>query len=184
MKKYYLLLIFVMASVVTNAQFVNGGGNSNSKSSYGSSSARLYSSGNGAHFEGVFGTSLSFCSVGAGPSVDLELGCRVRDFFFVGAGTGLHTVFSNVDGLLSLPLYANIKGFLPIKENVMPFLSFSAGADFWWLPFSDISRIRNTTYVGFYTNVGLGVEWGRHQFSGGYELMGLHSGYFKYAITF
>lgn len=180
MKKFYLLAVFVMASVVANAQFVNGGGTSRSGSSSGSSSSGLYSSGNGAKFQGVYGTSLSFCANGAGPSMDLELGSRIRDYIFVGGGFGLHTVFNSADCVLALPLYANAKGFIPVRENLMPFINFSLGADFFWHPFNR----QGTTFVGLYTNVGLGLEWGRHQFSAGYDLMGIHSGYFKYAVTF
>lgn len=180
MKKIYLLAIFAMASLAANAQFVNGGGGSSrSGSSSGSSTSGLYSSGNGAKFQGAFGSSVSFFAYGAGPSIDIEMGSRIRDYIFVGGGTGLHTVFSRVDGLLSLPIYANTKAFLPIRENVMPFVNFSLGANFYWLPFAN-----STTYISLYTNVGLGVELGRHQFSAGYELMGLHSGYLKYAVTF
>lgn len=181
MKKIYLLAIFMMASLVANAQFVNGGGSSRSGSSSGSSSG-LYSSGNGARFQGSFGSSLSFFAYGAGPSFDLELGSRIRDYIYVGGGTGLHTVFSRVDGLLCLPIYANAKAFLPVTESIMPFVNYSIGASIFWLPFDTYTR-RNT-YINLYTNVGLGVELGRHQISAGYEYMGLHSGYFKYAITF
>lgn len=178
MKKACLLVILVMTAMVANAQFVNGG-SSTSSASRSHSGSGLYSSGNGAHFEGSFGASLTFASFGAGPSVDVEMGSRIRDFIFVGAGTGLHTVFSRVDGILSLPIYANVKGFIPVRENIMPFLSYSIGPNFFWLPFQ-----YSDTFIYFYTNVGLGVELGHHQVSAGYEYMGVHSGYFKYAVTF
>lgn len=183
MKKIYLLAIFVMASLVANAQFVNGGGSSHSGSSSKSSSG-LYSSGNGPRFQGSFGTSLSFFGAGAGPSVDFEFGSRIRDYIFVGGGTGLHTVFSQIDALLCLPIYANAKAFLPVTESIMPFVNYSIGTSIFWLPFDPNPNIRRNTYFTLFTNVGLGVELGRHQISAGYEYMGLHSGYFKYAVTF
>lgn len=176
MKKLILFTICVMVSIAANAQFVNGGSSSSRSSK---STGGIYSSGEGPHFQAVFGTSVTFCGVGAGPSLDIELGSRLRDFIFVGGGTGVHTVFTKNDFLISLPIYANSKVFLPIKENLKPFVNYSAGLNLFWLPV-DYSN----TFVGFYTNASLGIELGRHQISAGYEYLGLHSGFFKYALSF
>lgn len=179
MKKLLFVMLLSIATTMSYAQFVSGG------NSYQSSrtSSGLYSSGKGARMEGYFGLGLQVAYQAAGPGLDTEIGCRIRDYVFVGFGVGVHT-YMNLTSysdycIISLPIYANAKGYLPIQENLMPFISFSLGGQMAWLPIID-----DDMYGGFYTNVAAGIELGKHQLSAGYELSIFHTGYFKYAIKF
>lgn len=182
MKKIIFLAICLIFCVMANAQFVSGGGSSKRTTS--KSSVGLNSSGEGSKFQGNVGLGVQFAQQAAGPLLDTEFGCRIRDYVFVGGGLGFHS-YMNLTAykdyvVLSLPIYANAKGFLPVKTNVMPFINFSIGFQCLWLP----EKYPNQTAVGFFTNVGAGIELGRHQVSAGYEYSYFHTGYLKYAIIF
>lgn len=174
MKKFFSLFLLLFISLSLHAQFMNSSSNYGHKPK---SSDGLYYSGNGPKYEGSLGFELLYNAVAAGPCVDYEGGCRIRDFIFVGAGIGFHDYMNARYNMywLSIPIYANIKGFLPLKENIMPFINFSLGGHISW-------ALDGYTYSGLFTTVGVGVEWEMHQFSLGYELDGYHCGFFKYAV--
>lgn len=57
-------------------------------------------------------------------------GVRFNEYFFLGAGTGLDCFTNYIYDLpeLSLPLFLNTKGYLPVSPKVNMFLSLSIGA--------------------------------------------------------
>lgn len=180
MKKLLLIAILSIATTIAHAQFVSGG---NSYKSSSRTSSGLYSSGEGARMSGSVGLGIQVASQAAGPCLDWDLGCRIRDYVYAGLGFGLHTYmnFTSYSDYLvmTVPIYGNIKGFLPLQENLMPFISFSLGGQMAWLPL-----IYDDLMGGFYTNVAAGIEFGKHQISAGYELSVFHTGYFRYAFVF
>lgn len=179
MKKLLSLSLVLFATTFAHAQFMNSSSSTGSTSQ--KSSTGLYSSGNGPKYESSFGFTLLFTDRSAGPCVDYEGGCRIRDYVFVGAGLGVHDLLNISQDVywVSVPIYANFKGFLPVKENVMPFINFSIGAHLSFLP-----RNSDDLYYGLFTTVGLGVELGAHRLSLGYECDAFHCGFFKYAVRF
>lgn len=182
MKKLLSLFLLLFISLSIHAQFMNSSSNYGHKSK---NSNGLYYSGNGPKYEGSLGFNLLYNAVAAGPCIDYEGGCRIRDFVFVGLGVGFHDLLNvGYDTYwLSVPIYANVKGFLPLREDIMPFINFSIGGHLSW-DLNDYDIYDGYIYYGLYTTVGLGIEWDMHQFSLGYELDGYHCGFFKYAVRF
>ncbi len=56
-------------------------------------------------------------------------GIKIGQYFSTGVGLGLdyyHEFYEN--GELIIPIYLNLKGYLPISEKISPYLSFDIGA--------------------------------------------------------
>lgn len=146
------------------------------------SSYSLYRSGNGAHFQGMVAFHLNYVSTHAGPGADFVFGSRIRDYVYVGGGYGLRSLLNAGSGDYNVQnaFYANLKGYLPVKQNFMPLLDFGIGAH---VSICDINRY-GLIYYGLYTHVGLGFEYNKFIFSMGYELNVAHTGYFRFGLVF
>lgn len=73
-------------------------------------------------------------SIGTGiSSVDLVSfytthGVKFNDYLSVGAGIGIDYYFPpDIDNIVCMPIYANIKGYLPTSSKVKPFASLDIG---------------------------------------------------------
>lgn len=58
-------------------------------------------------------------------------GVKIGEYFSTGIGLGLdyyHEFYDN--GELMIPVYLNLKGYLPVSETVSPYLSFDIGGGF------------------------------------------------------
>lgn len=131
-----------------------------------------------------------FDTVGAGPTLDIDVGGRLGEFFYLGIKSGFHSYFAPViisDGILLtkqhmwtgyIPLGINIKLYLLDKTAFCPYLdcSFDGGI-----------VVSKNDFV-FNSQAGIGAEYKRFSFGIGYN--GLinrwtkgHSGYIKIGIT-
>ena len=144
----------------------------------------------------------------AGPSLDITLGVRATKYFYLGMGTGYHTLMSkfiigNYNGSAYngyvfdynhyVPLYANLKTYWPISVKVAPFLDCSLGGYFGlyeMVGYAEVPMCRtNKLANGFYLRTGLGIDIMRANVGVGYELLknrvgSEHIGYVKLGWRF
>ena len=101
-------------------------------------------------------------------------GISLTDFFSVGIGTGID-VRPEDDGELFIPLFLNMKGYLPLRRPVTPFVSLDLGYEFgvtdnvkfldgfMWMPAVGIRYKNLMCQVGFLCHridIGLGgTSW-------------------------
>lgn len=79
-----------------------------------------------AKFQGGVNVGVMFDNYGAGPTVDIDLGGRFVDHFYVGVATGLHTYFT--DELYGyIPIGVNLKGYITKNRKVNPYVSTTIG---------------------------------------------------------
>ncbi|MCM1169288.1 MAG: hypothetical protein NC324_05060 [Bacteroides sp.] len=134
-------------------------------------------------FNAFLTTGVDFISIGAGPIVNIALGPRLTDYFFLGFELGFHNMFykelrygSHVgyyyyrNWTYYIPLAVNMKGFIPINKNIKPHINLSLGYA--------------CLLEGFYCNVGLGVDIKHFTVGMGYMNLGaiLNCGYLKLGV--
>ncbi len=91
-------------------------------------------------------------------------GIRIGEHFSTGIGTGLDYYHNTiVGGELVIPVYVNMKGYLPKFENIQPFLSMDMGMGFGVT--EDIKEMSGGTY-GF----AIGVVGGKFKAQIGYNI--------------
>lgn len=72
-------------------------------------------------------------------------GIRIGEYFSTGIGTGLDYYHNTVVGSeLVVPVYVNMKGYLPKCDNIQPFLSMDMGMGFGVT--KDIKKMSGGTY--------------------------------------
>lgn len=76
------------------------------------------------------------------------LGYRINSYLFLGAGAGLN--YYTTSDVLMLPMYGDIRGFLPLESSIHPYLDIKPGYSF--------HLSKNTTTNGFYINFTAGIE--------------------------
>lgn len=110
------------------------------------------------HYQGEF--SIVYSLVNDKPyntlGVETVHGARLNKYIFLGAGAGLQYTFS-VDQT-TIPVFGNAKFFLPVNDNLEPFISGSAGYAFGL-----------NSGEGFYGNVGLGFKYDGIQIGLGWQ---------------
>lgn len=79
----------------------------------------------------------------ARPYVDVVYGARFNKFLFAGIGTGVQYAYGECDlvhlssapspdtwGMISIPLYASVKGYFPVSRLVAPYIGLGIGHNF------------------------------------------------------
>lgn len=124
------------------------------------------------------------------PILETVQGVLLSDYLFAGAGVGLQAYMGDLEGayewfdtkedettwgMVAIPMFINIKGFLPINNQFKPFTSLSLGSTI--IPNSNVNCVTDDTYIdddtkvgsvdthkmkgGFYCDLGIGVEYNR-----------------------
>lgn len=141
-----------------------------------------YRDGLGAHYKWIAESGIIFNGMAAGPVLNIVNGCAIRDYLYIGFGTGVETAFNAKYEYkqVSIPMYADFRGYLRVNEKQAPFLDFGIGMH---ITYMDIWGYNNWVY-GLYTRVGLGYRGDDFYIGMGYELCGDHDGYFKFGWEF
>lgn len=134
-------------------------------------------------FQGMLTLNTNFISSHGGIGIDLALGKRIKDYYFIGAGLSVHSLLNAYlkDYNEINALYLNNVLYLPTRTTTMPFLEVALGAHF---GICGINSTWQSMMYGFYFRSGLGIESGKFLFSVGYELVGTSSGYCKIGFKF
>lgn len=161
------------------------------------------------NFQGHVDLSADFTSKMGGPALDAVAGARITDYFFAGVGLGYHTLMGDTKYTVGkytaadvfvynqyLPVFANLKGYYPMG-SLAPYVDLSLGG---LVGLKSLVTINNNTTEssnreadGLYLRVGLGIDWNRFNFGGGYQLYSqtandvtanTHMGYFKIGYRF
>ena len=124
------------------------------------------------------------------PIIETVHGVLLSDYLFAGAGVGLQAYMGDLEGayecfdtkedattwgMVAIPMFINIKGFLPINDHFKPFTTLSLGSTI--IPISNVNCVTDDTYIddnikvgtvdtskmegGFYCDLGIGVEYNR-----------------------
>lgn len=91
-------------------------------------------------------------------------GVQVGKYFSTGLGLGLdyyHDLYDN--GELVVPIYLNVKGYLPVSEKVSPYLSFDIGVG--------VGATEGVSgYSGMYYTPAVGIKAGKFKAQLGYNV--------------
>lgn len=124
-------------------------------------------------FQGYFTLGTIFTSISAGPTVDLNLGVKIYEHFYLGVESGFHTMLTPINNnyLESLenwisemyvPLGANMKVYITKNKVVNPYINCSLGG------FFGVGD-NMAGWNGFYCQAGAGFDAQRFTFSIGYS---------------
>ena len=134
----------------------------------------------------------------AGPMLNISLGFRCWDEFFIGIKSGIDALFlapaagySGFD-VGNFPLMLDIRGFFPTQNDLHPYLEAALGADF-MTRFGKLVYYQGQYYdifpmTIFRLHAGMGLEYQRASVSAGYSLfhltkkVNMHYGYVKFGI--
>lgn len=148
MKKLFILLVLAVSTMTASAQFLQ---------------AKKGAKGNAAVASDIR-TGFRFgieTGVGFGDytsvAFDFTPGAQINKYIYVGGGTGLE-VLTAASGL-QIPIFAEVKGFLPLKGIAKPYIGMRGGYAIGATNASDAGLL----------NIGAGVElWDHFNFSIGY----------------
>lgn len=141
-------------------------------------------------FQGYFMLGTIFNSISAGPTVDLNLGAKIYEHFYMGIESGFHTMLTPINNNyfeslenwiceMYIPLGANMKVYFTKNKAVNPYINCSLGGFF---GVGDILGGWN----GFYCQAGAGFDVQRFTFSIGYSGIvkygTAHCGYIKLGV--
>lgn len=87
-------------------------------------------------------------------------GARINNYISIGAGIGLDYYYEGDGTGFILPLYGNVKGYVPINEKWNPYASLGVGYGFGILGLSDVG--------GLYWDFAIGVKYRLLKFQIGY----------------
>ena len=133
-----------------------------------------------------------FGTTGVGPTLDLNMGVKIYEYFYIGVESGFHTMLSplNNDYAASLenwisemyiPLGVNMKVYFTKNKAVNPYINCSLGG------FFGVGYIMDG-WNGFYCQAGAGFDANRFTFSIGYSGLVKHgtssSGNIKLGVRF
>ena len=134
-------------------------------------------------FQGYAHVGTIFDAYGGGPTLDVDAGARIFNYFYVGLATGFHTSFapSSIGPLWVgyVPIDVNLKGYFTKGKKFCPYVNCSLGG------FIAVSGRGG----GFHCQAGAGLEYERFSFGIGYNGFILNgtradSGYIKLGIRF
>jgi hypothetical protein len=95
-------------------------------------------------FQGCAHVGTIFDAYGGGPTLDVDAGARIFNYFYVGLGTGFHTYFapSSIGTLWVgyVPIDVNLKGTIYATRQAVPFMDKNGGGNI--LNVSSMSAIR------------------------------------------
>lgn len=125
-----------------------------------------------------------FLKEAGGPTFDVSVGARLREYAYIGIETGFHLIwdihydYSCDSAVAYVPIGINLKGYVPVgKKKIYPYINCSLGA------FIDVDR---TDFYGFYCQVGAGIDIKRFSLGIGYSTImnggNLNCGYVKLGI--
>lgn len=124
----------------------------------------------------------------AGPTLDLSVGAKFFEHFYLGFETGFHSMIYEVaeEHKLygSVPLGVNMKGYFTRGKNVNPYVNLTLGG---FVGVGDY--LSNQT--GFHCQIGVGFEAGRFSLGIGYACLKIeeydytqNNGYVKLGVRF
>lgn len=96
-----------------------------------------------------------------GPSLDVSLGARTSQYFYIGGGIGCHSLFGRDMGLLYVPFTSDIKFFVSTKSDFNPRLDLSVGG----------MMLVSRPSFGIYMNLGAGFDYRRFSLGAGYQMI-------------
>lgn len=94
---------------------------------------------------------------------ELIFGARLSDFAFVGAGVGVNNTWFGLDEHavhgIQIPVFVNVKAYLPIRQKYYPYCEMSAGVNMGKLSNgqSEIGRTGDF-YTGLHASAGIGID--------------------------
>lgn len=104
------------------------------------------------------------------PMLETIHGVLITDYFFIGGGTGLQYYYGYVAedatekwNTLVVPLFVNMKGFVPLNENIKSFVNVSLGGSF--VGCSDFEYLNG----GLFSDLGVGVKVQKVNFGLGWQ---------------
>lgn len=128
----------------------------------------------------------------AGPTLDVSVGAKISEYFYIGIETGFRSMIctyyhhhdeQTVSELFAyVPIGVNMKGYFTKGKKVNPYLNCSLGG------FIGVGGML-ADYNGFSCQVGAGIEFGRFSFGIGYSGMKYddltqNNGYVKLGVRF
>lgn len=81
-------------------------------------------------------------------SIHMINGVRFNPYFSAGLGLGLDVYNSDGETLVSLPLFVNLKGYLPVSQSVSFFASFDLGYSVALKSYEETIHVNNIPYNG------------------------------------
>jgi len=95
-------------------------------------------------------------------------GAQFGKYVSAGLGLGLD-LYHDLENELMLPIYLNVKGYLPVNETVSPYLSFDIGAG--------VGLTEGVSGLsGLYVTPAIGVKVSKFKFQFGYSLQQFSNG--------
>lgn len=135
-------------------------------------------------FQGSAYVGTIFDSIGGGPTLDVDLGAKIFNHFYIGGAVGFHTYFTQSYAgtvwLGYIPIGVNLKGYFTKNRVVNPYVNCTLGGCIF---------VSNQVMGGFQCQAGAGLEIKRFTFGIGYNgfiLDGIRgdSGYIKLGFRF
>lgn len=97
-----------------------------------------------------------------GPSLDVSIGARTSQYFYIGGGVGWHNLFGRKSYWLSyVPFTSDFKFFIPTKSDFNPRLDLSVGG---------VMFTAHPSF-GIYMNLGAGFDYRRFSFGVGCQML-------------
>ena len=182
----------ISKSDVFYIKYQNGEKEVMQNTNFSSSQTKHYSSSAPIKFQGYANIGTIFYADGAGPTLDVNLGAKIYDYFYAGLETGFHSILTPYyyeygnywsEGVIFegyIPLGVNMKGYITKDRKVNPYVNCSLGGFF---GIADLGGVN-----GFFCQAGMGIDIKRFSLGIGYsglvKYSTFHSGYFKLGIRF
>lgn len=133
---------------------------------------------NGIKFQSYIYAGATFLEHAGGPTIDINIGARIYDYFYIGIETGFRCVFEEIeyfgyrydyerwyeDSITAkcgyIPIGVNLKGYIPTGKKIYPYINCSLGG---FIGVMDLNGLN-----GFYCQVGAGIDIKRFSFGIGY----------------
>jgi len=122
-----------------------------------------------------------------GLGMDMIFGAKISPYAFVGGGVGFHFWLSqlekNGNSALLIPLYADVRGVLPIAgKNVAPFVELGIGGYGGIIDKNSTDKLNKPFTFGFYTRAAVGIEINMFTISLGYDYGPASNGWLGWGI--
>lgn len=115
------------------------------------------------------------------PFIETVHGVRMlNDYLFAGIGVGVQYAYGKMDpdyedsddwGVVSIPVFLNLKGYYPVSNNFAPYVSLSLGGSIFACSNWDDSDFEweNKLKGGFYCDFGVGFNYRKFNFGFGLQ---------------